>query len=242
MTTRTTFTLLPMRAGRVYWEHPPHHLLNLKFRSLTNPRPSHSSPLYHSSPIGSPVYLYLQTTKPYRSALLCYPPCPSRQQVISCNKNICTLQITDTTGSHQFPAMQRLSITKGHAFILVYSVCSRQSMEELRPIWTLIKELKPDISQIPVMLVGNKCDESAELREMTATEGQAEAAAWGGGVSFMETSAKTNHNVTELFQVSIIRLTCPVTRNLLTHPSAFCPRPSPIMMLMRCNITRTDGR
>ena len=73
-------------------------------------------------------------------------------------------------------------------------------MEELRPIWNLIKELKPDISQIPVMLVGNKCDESAELREMTASEGQAEAAAWGG-VSFMETSAKTNHNVTELFQV-----------------------------------------
>lgn len=77
-------------------------------------------------------------------------------------------------------------------------------MEELRPIWNLIKELKPDVSQIPVMLVGNKCDESAELREMTATEGQAEAAAFGG-VSFMETSAKTNHNVTELFQVSPVR-------------------------------------
>lgn len=56
-------------------------------------------------------------------------------QVISCNKNICTLQITDTTGSHQFPAMQRLSISKGHAFILVYSCTSRQSLEELRPIW-----------------------------------------------------------------------------------------------------------
>ncbi|XP_055381369.1 GTP-binding protein Di-Ras2 isoform X1 [Condylostylus longicornis] len=121
------------------------------------------------------------------------------RQVISCNKNICTLQITDTTGSHQFPAMQRLSISKGHAFILVYSVCSKQSLEELRPIWDLIKELKgQDITQIPVMLVGNKCDESAELREVTQTEGQAEAASWG--VNFMETSAKTNHNVTELFQ------------------------------------------
>lgn len=75
--------------------------------------------------------------------------------------------------------MQRLSISKGHAFILVYSVCSKQSLEELRPIWNLIKELKPDITQIPVMLVGNKCDESAELREVTATEGQGEAASWG---------------------------------------------------------------
>lgn len=124
-------------------------------------------------------------------------------QVISCNKNICTLQITDTTGSHQFPAMQRLSITKGHAFILVYSVCSKQSVEELRAIWTLIKELKgQEITQIPVMLVGNKCDESAALREVSELEGKAEAASWG--VSFMETSAKNNINVTELFQVSLV--------------------------------------
>ncbi|XP_055616600.1 GTP-binding protein Di-Ras2 [Toxorhynchites rutilus septentrionalis] len=121
------------------------------------------------------------------------------RQVISCNKNICTLQITDTTGSHQFPAMQRLSITKGHAFILVYSVCSKQSLEELKPIWSLIRELKgEEISQIPVMLVGNKCDEPEELREVTNIEGQTEAATWG--ISFMETSAKENHNVTELFQ------------------------------------------
>ncbi|XP_019866430.1 GTP-binding protein Di-Ras2-like [Aethina tumida] len=121
------------------------------------------------------------------------------RQVISCNKNICTLQITDTTGSHQFPAMQRLSISKGHAFILVYSVCSRQSLEELKPIWEVIKEIKgPDTSQIPIMLTGNKCDESAELREVTTSEGQAQAAEWG--ISFMETSAKTNHNVKQLFQ------------------------------------------
>lgn len=50
---------------------------------------------------------------------------------------------------------------------------------------------------IPVMLVGNKIDEEA-TREVSAAEGEAEAQRWG--CSYMETSAKTNHNVKELFQ------------------------------------------
>ncbi|KAL4698839.1 hypothetical protein H8959_011496, partial [Pygathrix nigripes] len=91
------------------------------------------------------------------------------RQVISCDKSICTLQITDTTGSHQFPAMQRLSISKGHAFILVYSITSRQSLEELKPIYEQICEIKGDVESIPIMLVGNKCDESPS-REVQSSE------------------------------------------------------------------------
>ncbi|NWU86317.1 DIRA2 protein, partial [Onychorhynchus coronatus] len=119
------------------------------------------------------------------------------RQVISCDKSICTLQITDTTGSHQFPAMQRLSISKGHAFILVYSITSRQSLEELKPIYEQICQIKGDIESIPIMLVGNKNDEN-QNREVETSEGEAMAKKWK--CAFMETSAKTNHNVKELFQ------------------------------------------
>lgn len=119
------------------------------------------------------------------------------RQVISCNKQVCTLQITDTTGSHQFPAMQRLSISKGHAFILVYSITSRQSLEELKPIFEEIQEIKGnDIEGIPIMLVGNKCDEFS--REVGTAEGAALAKNWN--CAHLETSAKTNYNVKELFQ------------------------------------------
>ncbi len=118
------------------------------------------------------------------------------RQVISCNKQVCTLQITDTTGSHQFPAMQRLSISKGHAFILVYSITSQQSLEELKPIFKEILEIKGDIDGIPVMLVGNKIDEVG--REVSTQAGSQLAKSWN--CAFMETSAKTNHNVKELFQ------------------------------------------
>ena len=119
------------------------------------------------------------------------------RQVISCNKQVCTLQITDTTGSHQFPAMQRLSISKGHAFILVYSITSRQSLEELKPIYSEILEIKGDVEHIPIMLVGNKCDEGAN-RELQQREGSELAKQWS--CAFLETSAKTNFNVKELFQ------------------------------------------
>ena len=119
------------------------------------------------------------------------------RQVISCNKQVCTLQITDTTGSHQFPAMQRLSISKGHAFILVYSITSRQSLEELKPIFQEILEIKGgDVEGIPIMLVGNKCDEIN--REVSTSEAAALAKSWNCG--HLDTSAKTNYNVKELFQ------------------------------------------
>ncbi|NXL02889.1 DIRA2 protein, partial [Mesembrinibis cayennensis] len=119
------------------------------------------------------------------------------RQVISCDKSICTLQITDTTGSHQFPAMQRLSISKGHAFILVYSITSRQSLEELKPIYEQICQIKGDVESIPIILVGNKNDEN-QNREVDSSEGEAMAKKWK--CAFMETSAKLNHNVKELFQ------------------------------------------
>nr|CTP81275.1 BMA-DRN-1 [Brugia malayi] len=121
------------------------------------------------------------------------------RQVISCNhKNVCTLQITDTTGSHQFPAMQRLSISKGNAFVLVYSVTSKQSLEELGPILLMLKEVKGEnITEVPIMLVGNKKDED-QRREVSSELGQKLAAKWGTG--FIETSAKDNENITELFQ------------------------------------------
>lgn len=95
--------------------------------------------------------------------------------------------------------MQRLNISKGHAFILVYAVTSSQSLEELCPIFDVIKEVKGgDLEAAPLMLVGNKCDEPESDRQVTAAQGQEQAKKWGCG--FMETSAKTNENVKELFQ------------------------------------------
>ncbi|VDL96820.1 unnamed protein product [Schistocephalus solidus] len=120
------------------------------------------------------------------------------RQVISCNRQVCTLQITDTTGSHQFPAMQRLSMSKGHAFVLVYSVNNRASLEDLTAIYQELASIKgTEIKVIPIMLVGNKMDEEGD-REISTAQGEALAKRWQCG--FMETSAKANVNVKEVFQ------------------------------------------
>ena len=52
------------------------------------------------------------------------------------------------------------SLCLGHAFILVYSICSRQSLEELKPILELIGEVR-DISSIE--------EEKAWIEEISVT-------------------------------------------------------------------------
>ena len=69
--------------------------------------------------------------------------------------------------------MQRLSISKGNAFVLVFSVISRQSLEELKTILETVNEVKGNLDGIPMMLVGNKCDEDASKREVNQKTGEA---------------------------------------------------------------------
>ena len=57
--------------------------------------------------------------------------------------------------------------------------------------------IKGPVDDIPIMLVGNKCDETVG-RQVNTNDAAAVAKAWG--CAHMETSAKTNHNVKELFQ------------------------------------------
>lgn len=60
-----------------------------------------------------------------------------------------------------------------------------------------VMSIKGTVESIPIMLVGNKSDEMAQ-REVETREGETQASTWK--CAFMETSAKTNSNVKELFQ------------------------------------------
>jgi len=89
--------------------------------------------------------------------------------------------------------------SEGQGFILVYSIASRSMFDRLEIFRQSMLRVK---RQNPIfMLVGNKCDKIHE-REVSKDEGAALARSFG--CFFIETSAKTAHNV-ELVFTNLIR-------------------------------------
>eukprot|EP01095_Lingulamoeba_sp_RSL-Kostka_P008833 TRINITY_DN2_c1_g1_i1.p1 TRINITY_DN2_c1_g1~~TRINITY_DN2_c1_g1_i1.p1 ORF type:complete len:184 (+),score=46.70 TRINITY_DN2_c1_g1_i1:89-640(+) len=79
----------------------------------------------------------------------------------------------------------------GDGFLIVYSITSRNSFDEVMPIVEEILKTK-DVDKYPIVIVGNKCDIEEE-REVTTAEGIELAETLG--CLFYEISAKTRVNV-----------------------------------------------
>ncbi|XP_030382243.1 ras-related protein Rap-2b [Scaptodrosophila lebanonensis] len=112
-----------------------------------------------------------------------------------------TLDILDTAGSYEFPAMRALSISSADAFILVYDVTDAGTFEEVRAIRDQIHETK-STTAVPIVVVGNKIDllaEDGDLREVEyATTESVVTVDWENG--FVEASAAKNENITQVFK------------------------------------------
>ncbi|KAI8033143.1 ras-related protein Rap-2b isoform X3 [Drosophila gunungcola] len=112
-----------------------------------------------------------------------------------------TLDILDTAGSYEFPAMRALSISSADAFILVYDVTDATTFEEVRTIRDQIHETKATTA-VPIVVVGNKIDLLADgetEREVEyATTESVVTVDWENG--FVEASAASNENITQVFK------------------------------------------
>ena len=113
------------------------------------------------------------------------------------NRKKIKIQIYDTAGQEQYRsnAFQILK-TKCEGIVLIYSITDEDSFNNIFEYW--INELNGiiDLSKYPIYFIGNKCD--LEEERLVSHE-QAEKASSKYKFKFMETSAKTNINIQELF-------------------------------------------
>lgn len=95
-----------------------------------------------------------------------------------------------------------LLYSAGDTFILLYSITSRSSFDEVTCFRDQLMRVKDD-EYVPFVICGNKCD-LEDQREVTAEEGIALARSFskpdeGYIVPFFETSAKCRINIEEAF-------------------------------------------
>ena len=107
----------------------------------------------------------------------------------------CLLDIFDTAGQEDFSAVRDQYMRTGDGFLCVYSIILEPSFSAVSGFYEHILRVK-DLEELPFILVGNKCDLDNE-RVVTREEG--EKLSRQLGCRFMETSAKTRHNVVEVF-------------------------------------------
>ncbi|PSS02328.1 ras-like protein [Coniella lustricola] len=108
---------------------------------------------------------------------------------------VALLDVLDTAGQEEYSAMREQYMRTGEGFLLVYSITSRQSFEEITTFQQQILRVK-DKDYFPMVVVGNKCDLEGE-REVTRQEGENLARSFG--CKFIETSAKSRINVDKAF-------------------------------------------
>jgi GTPase KRas protein len=117
-----------------------------------------------------------------------------RKQVVI-DDEIALLDILDTAGQEEYSAMREQYMRTGEGFLLVYSIASRRSFEEIKTLQRQILTVK-DRDYWPITLVGNKCHLEDE-RQVSKSEGQGLSRLLG--CPFLEVSAKTRINIDEAF-------------------------------------------
>jgi len=117
------------------------------------------------------------------------------------------LEILDTAGTEQFTEMRDIYIKEGDGIMLVFSLVSESTFLGISKIHEQIAKVKGD--EIPLLLVGNKSDLEPRMVKTEDAQNLANQLTKG---AYMEASAKTNHNVTEVFLELVRRVAAKIPK------------------------------
>ncbi|KAH3871419.1 ras-related protein Rap-2c-like [Dreissena polymorpha] len=117
--------------------------------------------------------------------------------VMRCDNVSVEIDILDTSGSYQFPAMRKLAIATGDAFVLVYSVDNMSSFETVKMLRDEIREQKTK-GKYSIVVVANKVDLEPFKDTTCAVTESIVCIDWEE--KFVFASAKTGENVHEVFR------------------------------------------
>jgi len=111
------------------------------------------------------------------------------------------LQIWDTAGQERFRSMTPMYYRGSNCAILVYDITSEESFENVKD-W--VSELSSNIrTDIVIVVCGNKCDLESQR---VVSSSKAKEYASSINAIFIETSAKDNERIDELFTEICTRL------------------------------------
>jgi len=110
------------------------------------------------------------------------------------NYSFLDLSVWDTAGQEKYQSLAPLYYRGAIAAILVYDICNSPSYDALTQWLNRLKEFGP--KELIKIIVGNKCDLQEQRQVM---KGKAELFAMKENCLYLETSARDNVNVEQIF-------------------------------------------
>ncbi len=113
------------------------------------------------------------------------------------------IDILDTAGQEDYPAVRDGYLKHGDGFLLVFDLTNRETFESIRNHRENVLRVKMDDKTLPILLVGNKMDLKSN-RKVSYEEAADLANRWN--IPYIETSARTRENVDRAFSEIFLKI------------------------------------
>ncbi|KAG2394129.1 hypothetical protein C9374_003893 [Naegleria lovaniensis] len=125
----------------------------------------------------------------------------SYRKHLEVDQKVRVLDILDTAGQQEYSAMRDSYMRTGDGFVFVFDLTDPSSLVDALEMHEQLQRSK-DRDDVPVVLVGNKCDLVSE-RAISKEECLESAKKMGQYCKYVEASAKENVNITTIFETVV---------------------------------------